>query len=73
MSTTSEDTGQRRTFFSITFLSFKFTETHIKIYMHVVRCDGQYAEEASGSGSSRREGRTRFLNSDLEKMIIYPF
>ena len=27
----------------------------------MVRCDGQYAEEAFGSGSSRREGRTRFF------------
>ena len=27
----------------------------------MIRCDGQYAEEAFGSGSSRREGRTRFL------------
>ena len=27
----------------------------------MIRCDGQYAEEAFGSGSSRREGRTRFF------------
>jgi len=37
-----------------------------RVYRHVdnfrgYRCDGQYAEEAFGSGSSRREGRTRFL------------
>ena len=32
----------------------------------MIRCDGQYAEEAFGSGSSRREGRTRFF---LQKII----
>ena len=33
----------------------------------MLRCDGQYAEEAFGSGSSRREGRTRFFL--LQKFI----
>ena len=42
----------------------------------MVRCDGQYAEEAFGSGSSRREGRTRFffakIHSNLKTNISAP-